>query len=38
MRAILVLADDISKKGRLNGGRYRDRTYDHYDVNVVLYR
>jgi hypothetical protein len=22
----------------LNGGRYWDRTNDHYDVNVVLYR
>ena len=21
-----------------NGGHSRDRTYDHYDVNVVLYR
>lgn len=22
----------------LNGGRYKDRTCDPYDVNVVLYR
>jgi hypothetical protein len=38
LRTYSALANETSKKGRLNGGRYRDRTYDHYDVNVVLYR
>jgi hypothetical protein len=31
----LVQVLEIMKE---NGGRYWDRTNDHYDVNVVLYR
>jgi hypothetical protein len=28
----------VITKQRVNGGRYKDRTCDPYDVNVVLYR